>query len=261
MSSAGPLAGKVIAVTRPRRQAESLAHLIEAAGGTPLLAPLLEIAPPDDAAPLRQAAERLNDFALAVFISPNAVDYSLPAILAHGPWPAGVRPAAVGQGTVRALAARGIEHCIAPTERFDSEALLELPALSAAEVCGRRVVIFRGDGGRELLAETLRSRGAEVEAVTCYRRFAPPGGFDALIAACREGRLDALTISSSEGLHYLMDGLDDAARRLLTPIAVFVPHARILETARSLGFRHTFLTAPADTGFVAGLCVYNWHSS
>ncbi len=261
MSPARPLAGKVIAVTRPRRQAEGLAQLIAAAGGEPLLAPLLEIAPSEDDTPLRQAAEHLHDFVLAIFISPNAVDYSLPTILARGPWPAGVKPAAVGQGTARALAALGVEHCVAPTERFDSEALLELPELSAAQVSGRRVAIFRGDGGRELLPETLRSRGASVEAVTCYRRFAPPGGFDGLIEACRAGRLDALTISSSEGLNYLMRGLDDAARRLLTRIAVFVPHARIQDTAKSLGFRHTILTAPADTGIVAGLCAYNWHSS
>lgn len=261
MTAAGPLAGKVIAVTRPRGQAETLARLIAAAGGEPLLAPLLEIAPAEDEAPLAQAVERLADCALAIFISPNAVDYSLPAILAHAPWPGGVTPAAVGQGTARALAAYGVVNCVAPAERFDSEALLEMPALSAGQVRGRRVVIFRGDGGRELLAETLRARGAEVDAVTCYRRFAPPEGFGLLLDACRDGRLDALTISSSEGLHYLMDGLGAGARRWLTAVTVFVPHARIAETAASLGFHHTILTEPADTGIVAGLCAYNWPSS
>jgi uroporphyrinogen-III synthase len=261
MSAAGPLAGKVIAVTRPRQQAEILADLIVAAGGEPLLAPLLEIGPPEDAAPLARAAAGLGDYALAIFISPNAVDYSLPVLLAQGPWPPGVRPAAVGPGTVRALEAHGVGQCVVPPERFDSEALLEMPALAATAMRGRRVAIFRGDGGRELLADTLRARGAAVDPIACYRRFLSPGAVEMLVRACRSGRVDALTFSSSEALQGLMEGVDDSARRLLTGLTAFVPHARIAETARSLGFRHTILTAPADTGIVAGLCDYNWPSS
>jgi uroporphyrinogen-III synthase len=170
MNPVGPLAGKTIVVTRPQAQAAPLAEAIAAAGGTPLVFPLLEISPAADPRPLAAAAERLADYALAVFISPNAVDYALPDLLAHGPWPAALTPAAVGQGTVKALAAHGIAGCVAPTERFDSEALLELPALAARQVAGKRVAIFRGDGGRELLADTLRQRGATVDCIPCYRR-------------------------------------------------------------------------------------------
>lgn len=258
MNPVGPLAGKTIVVTRPQAQAAPLAEAIAAAGGTPLVFPLLEISPAADPRPLAAAAERLADYALAVFISPNAVDYALPDLLAHGPWPAALTPAAVGQGTVKALAAHGIAGCVAPTERFDSEALLELPALAARQVAGKRVAIFRGDGGRELLADTLRQRGATVDCIPCYRRSGPSDGVAPLLAAWREGRLHALTVSSSEGLRYLVDLLDAEGRARLQNTPVFVPHARIAENARALGLSNIILTDAADAGILAGLRAYNW---
>ena len=258
MNTNGPLAGRTIAVTRPLTQAGPLASAIATAGGEPLIFPLLEISPAADPQPLAKAAESLEQYALAVFISPNAVDCSLPALLARGPWPAGLIPAAVGQGTVRALAAFGISGCVAPRERFDSEALLELPELQAAQVAGRRVVIFRGDGGRELLADTLRQRGAAVDCITCYRRSGPADGVQPLLAAWRDGRLDALTVSSSEGLRHLVYLLDDEGRAFLAATPVFVPHARIAESARALGLSNIILTDAADAGILAGLRAYNW---
>jgi uroporphyrinogen-III synthase len=195
---------------------------------------------------------------VAVFISPNAVDHALPAILARGPWPAGLLPAAVGQGTVKALAAQGVAGCVAPTERFDSEALLELPELAVDRVKGRRIAIFRGDGGRELLADTLRERGATVDCITCYRRSGPSGGVAPLLAAWRAGRLDALTVSSSEGLRYLVDLLDAEGRAFLQQTPLFVPHARIAENACALGLSNIILTDAADAGILAGLRAYNW---
>jgi len=258
MNPTGPLAGKTIVVTRPRAQAGPLAAAIAAQGGQPLIFPLLKIAPAADPQPLAAAVARLADYSLAVFISPNAVDYALPAILARGPWPAGLLPAAVGQGTARALVAHGVTGCIAPSERFDSEALLALPELAGERVAGRRVAIFRGDGGRELLADTLRERGAEVDCIACYRRSGPPGGGAPLLAAWRAGRLAALTVSSSEGLRHLVDLLDTEGRAWLQKTPVFVPHARIAENARASGLRKIILTDAADAGILAGLLAYNW---
>lgn len=258
MKLPGPLAGKTIVVTRPRAQAGPLAAAIAALGGEPLIFPLLEISPAVDKQPLAAAVARLAEYSLAVFISPNAVDHALPAILAEGPWPVGLQPAAVGQGTVKALAAHGVSGCVAPAERFDSEALLALPELSAERVAGRRVAIFRGDGGRELLADTLRARGAEVDCITCYRRSGPAEGVAPLLAAWRAGSLDALTVSSSEGLRYLVDLLDAEGRSYLQETPVFVPHARIADNARALGLSNIILTGVADAGILAGLGAYNW---
>ena len=258
MNAGGPLAGRTIVVTRPLAQAAPLAGAIAAAGGTPLVFPLLEISAALDPAPLAAALADIERYALAVFISPNAVAYSVPALLALRPWPTGLQPAAVGQGTARALAALGVEHCIVPGGRFDSEALLAMPEMQAARVAGRRVAIFRGDGGRELLAETLRQRGATVDCITCYRRSGPPDGVGPLLAAWRAGRLDALTVSSSEGLRHLHDLLDEAGRRHLQATPVFVPHARIAENAAGLGLQRVILTGPADAGIIDGLLAYNW---
>lgn len=258
MSAGGPLAGRTIVVTRPQAQAAPLAEAIVAAGGKPLIFPLLEISPASDPQALVEVATRLAEYSLAVFISPNAADHAMPEILAHGAWPATLIPAAVGQGTVKVLAALGIHGCIAPSERFDSEALLELSELAAERVKGKRVAIFRGDGGRELLADTLRERGAMVDCITCYRRSGPSAGVAPLMAAWRAGSLDALTVSSSEGLRYLVDLLDAEGRAFLQNTPLFVPHARIAENARALGLSNILLTEAADAGILAGLVAYNW---
>lgn len=255
----GPLAGKTIVVTRPLAQAGALAEAICAAGGTPFVFPLLEISPATNPALLEDAVSRLSDYAIAIFISPNAVDYSLPSILARGVWPLGLLPAAVGQGTVRALAAHGVCGAVAPTERFDSEALLELPEMQRACVAGKRVALFRGDGGRELLAETLRERGAIVDCIPCYHR-AAPATVVPLLAQWQQG-IDGFTVSSSEGLRYLVELLDAAGRERLAVTPIFVPHARIAENARALGLGAVVLTGPADAGIIEGLRTYNWHQS
>lgn len=253
-----PLQGKTIVVTRPRAQAAKLAGLIEAQGGVPVVFPLLEISPAADPAPLQAAISGLERYAFAVFISPNAVDFSVPAILASRAWPTGLQAVAIGQSSVTLLASYGIGPTIAPPDRFDSEALLELPELQSARVSGRRVVIFRGNGGRELLADTLRERGAEVDFVTCYHRSAPTAGAAPLGALWNENRLDALTVSSSEGLRNLLDLLDPPGRERLCRTPVFVPHQRIADVAKESGLQCVSLTGPADAGIIAGLCAYNW---
>ncbi|MCL2345262.1 MAG: uroporphyrinogen-III synthase [Desulfobulbus sp.] len=253
-----PLIDRTIVVTRPAAQAGPLAKAIAAAGGAPLLFPLLDIAPAADPQPLAAAAEQLASYRWAVFVSPNAVEYALPALLARGSWPSDLQPATVGPGTARALAAHGIGGCLAPSERFDSESLLALPELAAGQVAGQRVAIFRGDGGRELLADTLRERGATVDCIACYRRSPPIGDSQPLLAAWRAGRLDALTISSSEGLRYLLDLLDDEGRHWLKATPLFVPHARIAATARQLGLDKIILSGGADSGIMAALLAYNW---
>ena len=182
----------------------------------------------------------------------------MPVLLAHGTWPASLLPAAVGQGTLRALAAHGVGGCIAPTERLDSEALLALPELAAERVAGRHIAIFRGDGGRELLADTLRERGASVDCIPCYPRPGPSLGLVPLPPAGRGGQLDALTVSSSEGLRYLVDLLDAEGFAFLQKTPLFVPHARIAENARALGLSNILLTDAADAGILAGLLAYNW---
>ena len=251
------LHGKRILVTRPADQAGELARMIAARGGQAVLFPLLEIGAVDDLSALRRAIDQLDDYAVAIFISPNAVAYSLPAILAARRWPACLRAAAIGPSTVAQLAAQGVAEVICPAGRFDSEALLELPAFAASALAGKKILILRGDGGRELLAQTLHQRGARVDAVNCYRRSPPTDGAP-LVSLLRNSRIDALTISSSEGLRNLLALLDTDALARLRRLPLFVPHQRIAQVAAELGLQRLVLSAPADAGIVDSLCAYPW---
>jgi len=254
VAAAGPLAGKNIVVTRPAGQSTHLAEALVAQGAHPVLFPVLAIEALADPTPILDAAIRLDTYDWAVFVSPNAVDKALAAILAERPWPAGVRVATVGLSSEQALARRGIGQVTAPRERFDSEALLALPEF--AEAAGKRFVIFRGDGGRDLFGDTLKERGATVDYVTCYRRIRPQTDAAPLLKLWNEGRLDAMTITSSEGLRNLHDMIGKLGQGWLRRTPTFVPHARIAAQAQALGLHNVILTGPADAGLVAGLNDY-----
>ena len=245
-----PLAGLNIVVTRPREQATQLVQRIEQAGGNALWFPLLEISPPADPQPLCKLVTRLHEFNLAIFISPNAVRYGMEAIRATGAMPAELKIATVGQGSAKALRNLGVHEIIAPQDRFDSEALLALPELQ--NVKDRRIVIFRGDGGRELLGDTLKARGATVEYAECYRRAKPQQDAGALFAASPH----AITVTSSEALGYLWDMLDEPGRTRLANVPLLVPHVRIAEAAQRLGWRNVIPTAGGDDGLFSGLVAW-----
>lgn len=231
-----PLLGIGVLVTRPAHQAEQLVRTIEQAGGTAIRFPTIEIGPPRDPEQLAQALARLSDFDLAVFVSPNAVEQTFHRLQNRGQgWPDGLETACVGRASARALERFGI-HPFAPERRYDSESLLALPALQ--QVAGRRVVIFRGDGGRELLAETLAERGATVTYVECYRRIRPSADPAPVVETWRAGKIHVVTVTSTDGLHNLCDMLGEPGRTLLqrTPTVV-LSEAQAAE-CRRMGFLH-----------------------
>lgn len=246
-----PLTGLNIVVTRPREQAVQLAQRIEQAGGKAILFPLLEIGPAADPQRLHALVSHLHEFNLAIFISPNAVRYGMEAIRSAGALPpAGLKIATVGQGSAKALRASGVQEIIAPQDRFDSEALLSLPELQ--NVSGWRVLILRGDGGRELLGDTLKARGATVEYAECYRRARPQQDAAALLAAGPH----AITVTSSEALGHLRGMLDEQDWTRLAAVPLFVPHARIAEAARRMGWREVMPTGAGDDGLLEGLIAW-----
>jgi uroporphyrinogen-III synthase len=245
--TAGPLAGIGVLITRPARQAGGFAQKIAAFGGTPVIFPAIAILPPADPAGLVRVHIALDTYDIAVFVSANAVEYGAPD---PRRWPARLLAFAPGPGSAEALAAVGIAGARIPATTFDSEGLLVLPELT--NVRGKRVVIFRGDGGREHLGDALRARGAHVDHVACYRRAMPESGAAGLAEAFREGRIDAVTITSSEGLDNLWTLADHALRTAWRGLPTFVPHPRIAEHARGLGLA-VVETAGGDAGLLAGL--------
>lgn len=245
------LRGLTVAVTRPREQAAQLAQRIEQSGGIPLLFPLLDIAAVQDTGTLHEQVSRLGQFDLAIFISPNAVNYGIAAIRRWGKLPPELKIATVGQGSAKALRELGITDIIAPTERFDSEGLLALPELQ--NVAGWNVMVFRGDDGRELLGDTLKAGGAKVEYAACYRRSKSRLDVRALL----EAKPDAISVTSSEALGYLWESLDDSARAALRGTPLFVPHARIVALAHQQGWQHVRLTGSGDEGLISALLAWS----
>jgi len=236
------LAGKRILVTRPRELAQGLAAAIAAAGGEPVLYPALEILAPADPEDARARLARLEAYELAVFVSPTAVRRAL--ALRGAPFPAGLRTAAVGEGTRRALEDAGVRGVVAPAGRADSEALLALPGLQRVQ--GARVLIVRGEGGRELLGQALEARGARVEYAACYRRSRPT-------APPPAGAFDGACANSAEALENLVAVLG-AERLRATPL--FVAHERVARRARELGLEAPLVAGPGDAQMLARMVAY-----
>lgn len=223
------LAGTRVLVTRPLHQARNLAELIAAAGGEPVCFPTIEIAGPSDPQALTRILQHLEEFDVAIFVSTNAVDAAFTCLpKQHGELPARLEVACVGPATANALARHGLS-ALVPSTGDTSEALLAIPQL--ASVDGKRVLIFRGEGGREVLADTLRARGAHVEYAECYRRRLPAADLRPLLRQW----VDVVTVHSTEALHnlFVLAGAQGRSRLQATPL--IVPSPRVAAVCRGLG--------------------------
>jgi uroporphyrinogen-III synthase len=252
----GALAGRTIAVTRPAAQAETLCRAIEEAGGEAFRFPLLEIIPVTDSAVFAPVAARLDTFDLVFFVSPNAVEHGLAGLRQIRSWPPDLRVAAVGQGSARALDKHGFTEVIAPTEGFDSEAVLALPAFAPEAVHGRTVLIVRGDTGRELLGKTLAARGAHVEYLSCYHRRCPTVDPALLLELVAYGQLDALLITTSEGVEHLSQIVGSERLARFSTVPVFVSHLRIASRCHQRGLEQTIIAGAGDDALLRALIAF-----
>ena len=239
-----PLSGVSVLVTRPAGQSRKLVGEIERAGGKAILFPMIEIADIEDDARLKSILGRLGEYDIAIFVSPNAVEWAMKRMKALPP---GLKLAAVGKASLAALKARGAENVLIPEARYDSEGLLELPELLS--VRGMRCVIFRGMGGREHLGDELKSRGASVDYAECYRRLKPES-----FAVLRENEVQAVTATSGEIVANLREMAGNAAWIREKPL--FVTHERIGRIAKDSGFGQVMVTDGGDEGLVRGLITW-----
>ncbi len=242
------LNGAGVLVTRPAHQAARLCALIEERGGRPIRFPALEIREPRDPGAAEDLLRAANAFDVLLFVSANAVERAAP----HLPQP--LRPAlgVVGEGTARALRAHDLEPALVPTTSADSEGLLALPALQAMR--GKRVLIVRGEGGRPLLGDGLRARGAEVHYAEVYRRALPEAEVAPLIASWPT-HVRVVVATSREILENLFTLLGDAGRPLLEQTPLVVPNHRTAAHARTRGVRHVVVAAgPGDETLVQAAC-------
>ena len=247
-----------VVITRPRAQADGLAQAVAALGRTPVLLPLLEIAPLADQSALWAALGELDSYALVAFVSPNAIDAAFAHVQA---WPRQVALAVLGEGSRAALARHGLDETnatiLGPQDatRSDSENLLQSLDLTALK--GKRVLIVRGESGRELMAEGFRAAGAEVSVVPAYRRSVPvltPELASHLVALLAEPNDWILTSSEAlRGLFGLLELVDPSLVAKMQQQHAIVPHARIAETAATLGMTHVTLTGSGDERLLAAL--------
>lgn len=249
-----PLAGCGIVITRPLDQARDLAELVQQNGGTPHLFPLLSIAALDDYHDFDAAVADLETIDWAIFISSNAVQQGMPRLLKRHPHlPEKLRFAAIGPATAMELKRSGITDVLTPSIRYDSESLLALPEMQSVQ--GKRILIFRGVGGRELMAEELRARGAEVRYAECYRRINPQQDAGTLPSLWQNRLLHAFVVTSSEAMRNLLQLASDADWLRGTPVCV--NHARIAELALSHGLQVAVAEAPGDEAMLR--CLIQHH--
>lgn len=230
-----------VMVTRPRQQAGPLIEELEAAGANPWSFPLLEITP-RTSPQLDQLISQLEQYDIAIFISPNAVRYGIDAVRQHRAWPDSLQLATIGKGSAQELESRlGRAADIVPATGNDSEALLKTPALQ--NINGKRILIFRGQNGRELLADTLRARGAEVDYAEVYERHRPDVDPAPLNAALQSEAIDVILITSNEALENLLSMVAAANLETLYRIPLVVIHPRQAERALQAGFRYNPILA------------------
>ncbi|MDR1463551.1 MAG: uroporphyrinogen-III synthase [Azoarcus sp.] len=252
----GALAGRTTVVTRPSAQAGALCRAIEAEGGHAFRFPLLEILPPSDPDVFAPVAARLDEFDLAFFVSSNAVEHGLDGLQKLRSWPHGLSVATVGQGSARALRARGFSEVIAPENGFDSETVLALPTFAPEAIHGRAVLILRGNGGRELLGETLTARGARVEYLSCYQRRCPETDPAPLLALAERGEADALLLTSGEGADNLARLTGAAGLAQLAGLPVFASHPRIAARCRAHGLTRVVTVEGGDDALLRALAAF-----
>ncbi len=222
------LHGLTVLVTRPVELAKQLASRIEQLGARPIIYPVISIETTTDSSQTDQLLQQLDDFDIAIFISPSAVTTTFERI---NRLPSLLQVAAIGSSTENALNQHKVAVSIKP-EGHNSEALLALKPLQTDEIKGKSIIIFRGAGGREHLGDTLISRGAEVHYAEMYQRVLPQN-----IASLSDDELNSLniiTVTSNEGLQNLFSLTDNTD--LLCHIPLLVPGERGRQLAKTLGF-------------------------
>ncbi len=234
-----------VLVTRPEGQAEALCTALAAAGFPAHHLPLLALAPLPELSPTqRRLVQDLGRFAHVIFISGNAVRFGLEWIRDFWPeLPAAPKWYAVGAATARLLAQHGVE-VLQPGGEMTSEALLALPQLE--DVAGQRILIVKGEGGRNTLRDSLADRGAQLAELACYRRLRPDYRPGELAARLSHWAIGVVMLSSGEGLEHLLALLSPEESIRFRLITLLVPSERVAAMARGAGWERVMVAENAS---------------
>jgi uroporphyrinogen III methyltransferase/synthase len=208
-----PLFGKTILVTRPKRQADELAHRLEQLGAVPLILPAVAIREPKDWSAVDRSLAKLRDYQWLVFTSVNGVHAFIKRLRRVGKdlrALGSIRLAAIGPGTANAMRGYHLEPDLVPPE-YRSE---ELAAALKERVRGQRVLLARADRGRELLHDEL-SGVAEVDQIAVYSQVDAIDPNSEALTCLRRGEVDYVTVTSSNIARALARALDETCRNVI----------------------------------------------
>ena len=231
-----------IMITRPASQATGLAQSIESAGANVFLFPTLNILPAKLSEENRVTIQQLNQFNIIIFISPNAVEHGLNHIQVNTK----TIIATIGQGSAKALTTKlGRKPDITPEENFSSEGLLATDEMQ--DVANKRILIIRGNGGRELLKRTLEQRGAIVEYFTAYERTKPTTNTADLEQYLQNNQIAAIVITSAESLKNLVEITPKSVISNLLETPLLLINSRLINVAKDIGFNSKLLVTNEAT--------------
>lgn len=246
-----------ILVTRPANLAKDLCNDIKSIGATPELLSVIEFCPTPHQSALHTAIQQMDTANMAVFISPTAAQFALQAIknvrsnlnlnldLPSLTW------VAIGPGTAKILQAQGINGVVYPSAPpYETESLLTLNAFQSFAVHKKKILIFRGNGGRDLLDTELKRRGADVQLIETYQRQLPTINMVERLAKWRHNPIDVIVTTSATGLRHLrmlIDTTNDStSSQTFQDTPIVVVGSRMMQLAITLGFNKPILSMGAD---------------
>lgn len=233
-----------ILVTRPDQAGIELTTALSAAGRAAIHAPLFTLAAGSELNLLPGYFSRLNPGDWIIAASGHAVSYAEQTVeQIGGRWPH-VQYAAVGRSTALHLQQACGQPVLFPASDETSEGLLQLPALQT--VSGQQVLILRGNGGRPLLAQVLRERGAEVNFCECYQRVPLEYCGAQQTDIWQRANVNLLVITSGDILQQLVALVPDTAHHWLTSCRLVVVSKRIAAMAREFGWQEIVISDRAD---------------
>ena len=251
------LQGQLILNTRPLHQQAELSSLLEQEGAKILSFPVIDIVPPESSLAQHQLTRQISSYDMLLFVSRNAVDGAFRYIDSSRLKP-GVCFGVIGAATRFALAERvaGLDSCLLAGAPYNSETLLEADALQ--QVSGKRVLILRGQEGRNLLGDELAARGAEVDYCEVYRRELPARdvvGFERLVA---DAFPTLAILTSNVGMHNMIELVDSVAAGRLRRIPWLLISERMRESAVKLGHNAPIIIAhnASDKGIQQAICAW-----
>ena len=240
MPVSSPLADKTIIVTRPLAQAQNILEALEAKLATTVHFPVLSICTVDDDTIAQSKFNHLQDYETLIFISANAVHYADNLAKKLGVDFNKCTLAAVGPATKHALEQYGYHVSIVPQSGFTSEALLSDTAFS--NIKGQKILIIRGQGGREHLRENLLLRGAHVDYAEVYQRQLPSNR-NPLQLNELESKNSAVLLYSVESAQNLWSLCTKEEREWLTNVKFIVGSQRIAEAITRVGWLNNSIIA------------------